>query len=72
MTEQMKFEVTVTSHDLLRRGVCEAESRFVCVAAEDTATGYFEARELAAQFVLAMEAIYGTGMDMVTNAYPIF
>ncbi len=66
--ERMKFEVTVTSHDLLRRGICEAQSRYVVIYSDD----YTEARELAAQFVLAMEAMYRTGLDMVTNAYPLY
>lgn len=68
MFEEMRFEVMVTSHDLLRRGICEAESRFVVIYSDD----YHGARELAAQFVLAMEAMYRTGMDMVTNAYPLY
>ncbi len=65
--EQMRFDVTVTSHDLLKLGITEHRFRRVTVVAETYTAG----RELAAQFVLALEAIRRTGLDMVTNAYPV-
>lgn len=64
--ELMRFEVTVSSHDLLRQGVCEAESRFVAVMAED----YGDGQVMAAQMVYAREAMAGTKFDMVTGCYP--
>lgn len=68
MSEAMNFEVTVSSHDLLRRGICEAESRFVVVLAES----YGEGMALAAQMVMAREAMAKSPYDMVTRAVPYF
>lgn len=64
--ELMNFEITVSSHDLLKLGVCEAESRYVAVMAES----YGEGQVLAAQMVYAREAMAKSGFDMVTGAYP--
>ena len=64
----MNFEVTVSSHDLLRIGISEAESRFVAVLAAD----YGEGQALAAQMVMAREAMAGSKFDMVTGAHPYF
>lgn len=64
--ELMKFEVTVSSHDLLRNGISEAESRFVAILDDN----YGEAMATAAAMVLAREAMAGSPFDMVTGAYP--
>lgn len=66
--ELMNFEVTVSSHDLLRIGISEAESRFVAVMADS----YGEGMALAAQMVMAREALAGSPYDMVTGAHPYY
>jgi len=66
--ELMNFEVTVSSHDLLREGKSEVESRFVVILDDN----YGEAMATAAAMVLAREAMAGSKFDMVTGAYPYF
>lgn len=66
--EIMCFEVTVSSHDLLRNGISEAESRFVSILDDN----YGEAMATAAAMVLAREAMAGSPYDMVTGAYPYY
>ena len=66
--ELMRFEVTVSSHDLLRQGISEAESRFVAILDDN----FGEAQATAAAMVLAREAMAGSPFDMVTGAYPYF
>lgn len=58
----------MSSHDLLRNGISEAESRFVAIWDDN----YGEAMATAAAMVLAREAMAGSPYDMVTGAYPYY
>ena len=61
--EYQKYEVTATSHDLLKRGITEAETVYVGVMADT----YAEGATLAAQ-VVACTSPYG----YVTGVYPYY
>lgn len=64
----MLFQIAVSSHELLRQGICEAEYRYVAVLADS----YGDGQVAAAQMVYAREAMAGTEFDMVTGCYPYF
>ena len=66
--ELMTFQVAVSSHDLLQRGICEAEYRYVAVMSDD----YYDASLAAVQMVYAREAMAGSKFDMVTGCYPYY
>jgi hypothetical protein len=64
--EIMRFEVTVSSHDLLRMGQTEPARMWVVTASDN----YNDAQLEAAQFAHTLLAMYGSGYDMVTGVYP--
>jgi hypothetical protein len=64
--EVMRFEVTVSSHDLLREGETEP-ARLWIVTASDS---YNDAQLEAAQFAHELLTHYRSTYDMVTGVYP--
>lgn len=64
--EVMTFEVTVSSHDLLRQHQTEPASLFIAVASDSYNDAFLE----AAQFVYELLVYYRSTYDMVTGVYP--